>query len=59
MKAIALGANGVGIGRPFLYAYSAYGQEGVERAFEILRVSFQVADESSRAYGVSIRSGRV
>ena len=39
MKAIALGANGVGIGRPFLYAYSAYGQEGVEQAFRILHVS--------------------
>lgn len=28
----------VGIGRPFLYAYSAYGQEGVERALQILHV---------------------
>ena len=40
MKAVALGANGVGIGRPFLYAYSAYGQEGVEHALQILRVCF-------------------
>jgi isopentenyl diphosphate isomerase/L-lactate dehydrogenase-like FMN-dependent dehydrogenase len=39
MKAVALGANGVGVGRPFLYAYSAYGQEGVEQAFRILHVS--------------------
>jgi hypothetical protein len=28
----------VGIGRPLLYAFSSYGQEGVERALEILQV---------------------
>lgn len=28
----------VGVGRSFIYAYSSYGQEGVERALEILRV---------------------
>lgn len=37
MKAICLGAKGVGIGRPFLYAMSTYGVEGVERAFDILK----------------------
>jgi L-lactate dehydrogenase (cytochrome) len=39
LKAIALGASAVGVGRGFLYAFSSYGQEGVERAIEILRVS--------------------
>lgn len=29
----------VGIGRPFLYAFSSYGSEGVERALQILHVS--------------------
>ena len=29
----------VGIGRPFLYAYSAYGQEGIDKALKILHVS--------------------
>ena len=28
----------VGIGRPFLYAFSSYGQEGVDKALSILRV---------------------
>ena len=28
----------VGIGRPFLYAFSSYGQDGVERALKILQV---------------------
>ena len=38
LKAIALGASAVGVGRGFLYSFSSYGQEGVERAIEILRV---------------------
>ncbi|KAI9319125.1 FMN-dependent dehydrogenase-domain-containing protein [Dichotomocladium elegans] len=37
IKAIALGAKGVGIGRPFLYAMAAYGQAGVERLMDIFR----------------------
>ncbi|PYD07382.1 L-lactate dehydrogenase, partial [Pseudomonas syringae pv. pisi] len=32
IKAIALGATGVGIGRPFLYAMSTYGDHGVSKA---------------------------
>ena len=38
LKAIALGAKAVGVGRPFLYAFCAYGQEGVEKAIQIFRV---------------------
>ncbi|KAM9917390.1 hypothetical protein OXX59_009372 [Metschnikowia pulcherrima] len=37
IKAIALGAAGVGIGRPFLYAMSTYGDDGVYRAIQILK----------------------
>ncbi|QBM90553.1 L-lactate dehydrogenase cytochrome [Metschnikowia aff. pulcherrima] len=37
LKAIALGATGVGIGRPFLYAMSTYGDDGVYRAIQILK----------------------
>ncbi|CAK9436847.1 uncharacterized protein LODBEIA_P13690 [Lodderomyces beijingensis] len=37
LKAIALGAKGVGIGRPFLYAMSTYGDNGVVRAMQILK----------------------
>lgn len=40
LKAIALGAKGVGIGRPFLYAMSTYGDEGVKKAFQILKDEF-------------------
>ena len=37
IKALCLGARGVGIGRPFLFAMSAYGQPGVERAMRLLK----------------------
>jgi len=36
-KALALGARAVGVGRPYIYGLSAFGQEGVERVLEILR----------------------
>jgi len=42
LKAVALGATAVGVGRPFIYAYSAYGQEGVERAIRILHDEFEM-----------------
>lgn len=34
VKALALGAKAVGLGRPFLFANSTHGQEGVERVCE-------------------------
>lgn len=36
-KALALGASAVGIGRPYLWGLSAFGQAGVVRIVEILR----------------------
>jgi len=41
-KALALGARAVGIGRPYVWALSAFGQEGVERALEILHAELQL-----------------
>jgi len=41
-KALALGANGVGLGRPFLYAMASYGQEGVEKAIQLLREELEM-----------------
>lgn len=37
VKALAMGAKAVGIGRGYLYALAAAGQPGVERALELLR----------------------
>jgi 4-hydroxymandelate oxidase len=36
-KALALGARAVGVGRPYLWGLSAFGQPGVERVLDILR----------------------
>lgn len=36
LRAVALGAQGVMIGRPFLYALGAHGEQGVYRCLEIL-----------------------
>jgi 4-hydroxymandelate oxidase len=35
-KALALGASAVGIGRPYVYGLTAFGQQGVERVLDIL-----------------------
>jgi 4-hydroxymandelate oxidase len=37
-KALALGAKAVGIGRPYIWGFSAFGQDGVEHVLTILRV---------------------
>lgn len=37
-KALALGARAVGIGRPYIWGLTAFGQEGVERVLQILQV---------------------
>lgn len=37
LKALCLGAKGVGMGRPFLYANAAWGEEGVRRCVQIMR----------------------
>ncbi|KAJ3163504.1 hypothetical protein HDU86_000084 [Geranomyces michiganensis] len=41
IKALALGAKAVGIGRPFLYANHGYGQRGVEKAIQVLKDELQ------------------
>ncbi|KAL7628913.1 Cytochrome b2, mitochondrial precursor [Parahypoxylon ruwenzoriense] len=43
IKALCLGAKGVGIGRPFLYAMSAYGLEGVDRAMRLLKDEMEMS----------------
>ena len=37
LKALALGAKGTYIGRPFLYGLGAMGEAGVTKALEIIR----------------------
>jgi isopentenyl diphosphate isomerase/L-lactate dehydrogenase-like FMN-dependent dehydrogenase len=40
-KALALGANGVGIGRPYCWGLAAFGQSGVERVLELVQTEFE------------------
>ena len=43
VKALAMGAQAVGLGRPYLWGFGAFGQEGVERVLEIVRNETRVA----------------
>ena len=45
LKALALGADAIMIGRPYLWGLGSFGQAGVERALEILRDEFRIAME--------------
>jgi L-lactate dehydrogenase (cytochrome) len=42
IKALALGARGVYIGRAFLYGLGAMGEEGVTRVLEIIRKELDI-----------------
>ena len=42
-KALALGASAVGIGRPYIWGLSAFGQQGVERVLDILNNELKLA----------------
>ncbi len=42
-KALAIGAKGVGIGRPMLWGLGAFGEEGVARVIEILQGELKLA----------------
>ena len=43
VKALALGARAVAVGRPYLWGLGAFGQQGVERVLELLRLETRVA----------------
>jgi L-lactate dehydrogenase (cytochrome) len=43
LRALALGAKGVLLGRAWAYALSAQGERGVTRALEIIRAELRVA----------------
>jgi 4-hydroxymandelate oxidase len=42
-KALALGASAVGIGRPYAWGLSCFGQAGVERVLDILNLELRLA----------------
>lgn len=48
-KALALGASTVGIGRTYLWGLAAFGQEGVERVLELLKLELRLTMMSTGA----------
>ena len=42
VKALCMGATAVGVGRPYIWGLSAFGQPGVERVLDILRAELQL-----------------
>jgi isopentenyl diphosphate isomerase/L-lactate dehydrogenase-like FMN-dependent dehydrogenase len=42
-KALALGANAVGIGRPYIWGLASFGQAGVEKVLDILKIELTIA----------------
>lgn len=42
-KALALGANAICIGRPYLWGLGAFGQAGVEQVLKLLNAEFMIA----------------
>ena len=46
-KALALGARAVGIGRPYIWGLSAFGQSGVEAVLDILRRELEMVMRQS------------
>ncbi len=45
VKALALGADAVAVGRPYIWGLSAFGEAGVDRALEILKAELEIAME--------------
>ena len=52
VKALAMGAQAVGVGRPYLWGLGAFGQEGVERVLELVRVETRAAMQQCGAKSV-------
>jgi isopentenyl diphosphate isomerase/L-lactate dehydrogenase-like FMN-dependent dehydrogenase len=52
IKALAMGAQAVGIGRPYLWGLGAFGQEGVERVLDLLRTETRTAMQQCGVHSV-------
>src|SRR6516165_1209252 len=53
VKALAMGAKAVGVGRPYLWGLGAFGEEGVARVLEIMRTETKVAMQQCGVHSVS------
>ena len=62
-KALALGADAVGIGRPYVWGLGAFGEDGVDKVIELMLDEFRIAMrqtryDRNRSDRISIRNGR-
>ena len=51
-KALALGADAVGIGRPYVWGLGAFGDEGVDRVLEIMLAEFRMIMRQTRTTAI-------
>lgn len=51
-KALALGADAVGIGRPYVWGLGAFGQQGVDKVIEILLDEFAMVMRQTRTTAI-------
>ena len=57
LKALALGADVVGIGRPYVWGLAAYGQDGVEKVIDILHRELRLVMHQAGATSVAALRG--
>ena len=51
-KALALGADAVGIGRPYVWGLGAFGQQGVDRVIQLLLDEFRMVMRQTRTTAI-------
>lgn len=51
-KALALGADAVGIGRPYVWGLGAFGEEGVDRVIQLLLDEFRMVMRQTRTTAI-------
>lgn len=51
-KAVALGADGVGIGRPYVWGLGAFGEDGVTKVIDLIHAEFRIAMRQTRTTSV-------
>ncbi len=51
-KALALGADAVGIGRPYVWGLGAFGEDGVDKVIELMLDEFRIAMRQTRTTAI-------
>ena len=51
-KALALGADAVGIGRPYVWGLGAFGEDGVDKVIDLMLDEFRIAMRQTRTTAI-------